>query len=312
MSDIIAAAPSAQPARLSIVEAADRLAEQRSAEAHLARRAEAAGEVMGGEPEEGDAPDDVADRADSTSEAPDDGLIDLGDGLRVSLDQVREGFMLKADHTRKTQALAEERRAVEAVRAQKLMALEQALEQALGQLQQQAAPSKSLQALLAEDPVNGLARFAQQVDRMQQLSAARELARGQRNEHLAAAKAERDRHLAQHYWTSAAEAEKGIAEAVGYAKSYGYGDEFLAAALNDPHAVAILDKARKFDELQAGKARIERLVADKPKVVRPGAKVSAQAANHGAAQSARSKLKSSGSLSDAVAYLQAQRKTKGA
>jgi hypothetical protein len=52
-------------------------------------------------------------------------------------------------------------------------------------------------------------------------------------------------------------------------------------------------------------------VADKPKVVKPGAKVSAQAANHSATQSARNKLKSSGSLSDAVAYLQAQRKTKG-
>ncbi|MCC6912062.1 MAG: hypothetical protein IT566_00055 [Rhodospirillaceae bacterium] len=300
MSDSQAAAPSAQPASISIAEAAGRLAEQRDAEP--------AGDAMGGDPDGGDVPEGAVTSDSAEPEAPDDGLIDLGDGLRVSLDQVREGFMLKADHTRKTQALAEERRAIETIRAQKVMALEQAL----GQLQQQAAPSKSLQALLAEDPVNGLARFAQQVDRMQQLSAARELARGQRNEHLAAAKAERDRHLAQHYWTSAAEAEKGIAEAVGYAKSYGYGDEFLAAALNDPHAVAILDKARKFDELQAGKARIERLVADKPKVVRPGAKVSAQAAHHGAAQSARSKLKSSGSLSDAVAYLQAQRKTKGA
>jgi len=227
--------------------------------------------------------------------------------LRVSLDQVREGFMLKADHTRKTQALAEERRAIEAIRAQKIMALDQAL----GRLQHQANSPKSLQALLAEDPVNGLARFAQQVDRMQQLSAARDLAREQRDEHLAAAKADRDRHLAQHYWTSAAEAEKGVADAINYAKSYGYGDDFLAAALNDPHAVAILDKARKFDELQAGKARIERMVADKPNVVRPGAKVSAQAAHHTAAQSARSKLKATGSLSDAVAYLQAQRKTKG-
>jgi hypothetical protein len=63
--------------------------------------------------------------------------------------------------------------------------------------------------------------------------------------------------------------------------------------------------------VQAGKAGIERIVADKPKVVKPGAKVSTQAAVQSAADAARSKLKTSGSLSDAVAYLQAQRKAEG-
>ena len=234
-------------------------------------------------------------------------MIDLGDGVSVTLDQVREGFMLKADHTRKTQALAEERRALEAVRAQKLLALEQAL----GQVQQQIAAPKTLQAYLAEDPVNGLARFAQQVDRMQQLAAARDLARQQRDEHLSAAAAARDRQLAESYWTSPEEARKGVAEAASYARSYGYDDGALAAAMVDPAVVAILDKARKFDELQAGKARIERMVADKPRVVKPGAKVTSQAASQSAAAHARARLKSSGSLGDAVAYLQAQRKTKG-
>lgn len=312
MSDSQAAAPSAQQPSLSIAGAAAKLAEQRTADANLARRAEAAGQVMGGAPEEdGEAvtmPAPDAEAAPAGSEdAGADPLIDLGDGVKVTLAQVREGFMLKADHTRKTQALAEERRALEAMRAQKLAALEQSL----GQLQQQITAPRSLQALLAEDPVNGLARFAQQVDRMQQLSAARDLASRQRDEQLATVRAARDRELAENYWTSRADAEKGIAEATAYAKTYGYGDEFLATALNDPHAVAILDKARKFDELQAGRSRLERLVADKPKVVRPGAKVSAQAAHHAAVQGARGKLKSTGSLSDAVAYLQAQRKAKG-
>jgi hypothetical protein len=312
MSDSQAAAPSAQQPSLSIAEAAGKLAEQRTADARLARRAEAAGQVMGGEPEdESDVapppPSEASDEAANLPEGPADNIIDLGDGVQVTLEQVREGFMLKADHTRKTQALAEERRALEAMRAQKLAALEQAL----GQLQQHVTAPKSLQALLAEDPVNGLARFAQQVDRMQQLSAARDLARQQRDEHLATLRAARDRELAEGYWTSRGEAEKGIADATAYAKTYGYGDDFLATALNDPHAVAILDKARKFDELQAGRSRLERLVADKPKVVRPGAKVSAQAAHQSVVQGARSRLKSTGSLGDAVAYLQAQRKAKG-
>ncbi len=306
MSDTQPAAQNAQPESLSLAQAAGKLAEQRTAEAELTRRASAAGEATAAAPEDDlVAPVPAAD--DATGEAVDEGLIDLGDGLKVTLDQIREGFMLKADHTRKTQALAEERRAIEHIRAQKLAALEQAL----GQLREQATGPSSLQALLAEDPVNGLAKFAQQVDRMQQLAAARDLARQQREDHLAAARAERDKYLAQHYWTSPAETEKGLAEALSYAKSYGYDDDYLAAALNDHNVVTILDKARKFDELQAGKARLERLVADKPKLVKPGAKVSAQAAHSSAAQSARGRLKASGSLSDAVAYLQAQRKVKG-
>lgn len=312
MSDSQAAAPSAQAASLSIAEAAGKLAEQRAAEAQLARRAEAAGQVMGAVPDdEGEmvpaVPADMTEAPTDIGNDAQDGLIDLGDGLRVSLEQIREGFMLKADHTRKTQSLAEERRALESVRAQKLAMLEQTL----AQLQQQVTTPKSLQALLAEDPVNGLARFAQQVDRMQQLAAAREMTRRQREEHSAARRTERDRHLAERYWSSREDVEKGVADAHGYAKSYGYGDDYLSDALADPNVVAILDKARKFDELQAGRSRIERMVADKPKVVRPGAKVSAQAAHHSAAQGARSKLKATGSLSDAVAYLQAQRKTKG-
>ncbi len=307
MQDNQAAAQSAQPAPLSIADAGAKLVDQREAEARLVRRANAAGEAMGGDPSEDDAPPGPEDAGAPVLENPDDRLIDLGDGLRVSLDQIREGFMLKADHTRKTQALAEERRAVEAIRAQKIMALETAL----GHLQQQVTSPRTLQALIAEDPANGLTRFAQQVDRMQQLAAARDLARQQREEYMTAARAERDRHLAQNYWSTPAEAERGIAEAHGYAKSYGYGDDDLAAALNDPNVVAILDKARRFDELQAGRSRMERMVADKPKVMRPGVKVGAQAANHTAAQSARSRLKATGSLSDAVSYLQAQRKTKG-
>lgn len=319
------------------VSAAARMLSRKAAEARLARRAEAAGAAMGAQDEDAPAGDLPAENApaDSSAEAPpgeatggadagpefgpesgpepgdapDAGetLIDLGDGVQVTLDQVREGFMLKADHTRKTQALADERRALEAMRGQKLAALDAALQA----LQREAVPMKGLQAYLAEDPANGLQRFAQQVDRLQRLAAARETARQQRGEHMAAARAARDRRLAQDYWRSAQDADAGIAAATAYAQGYGYDAAYLAEAMIDPTVVAILDKARQFDELQAGRARVSRMVADKPKVVRPGAKVSAQAASQSAAQAARSRLRSSGTLSDAVAYLQAQRKARG-
>lgn len=308
MSDTQSAAPNAQAGTLSIVQAAAKLAEQRTADA---RRAEAAGQVMGDEPEEEDslepipAPDpDVAPVEAEGAGA--DGLIDLGDGVKVTLEQVREGFMLKADHTRKTQALAEERRALERDRKVKLSRLDEALTR----IQEQSGPPKPLQAFLAEDPARGLQRFVEQTDRHQRIAAAREQLKREREDQLAGARKRRDEQLAADYWTSRAETEKGIADAAAYAKSYGHDEAALTEFLADPSVIIVLDKARKYEELQAGKAHIERLIADKPKVVRPGAKVSAQAAHQSAVQGARSKLKATGSLSDAVTYLQAQRKVK--
>jgi hypothetical protein len=330
MSDSQAAAQSAQQPSLSIAAAAEKLrvqreaqqsksisdsdaagklAEQRAAGDLSAEAQRAKAEVKGGEPDEGDeaAPVVSTESAIAAAAAADDGLIDLGDGLKVTLDQVREGFMLKADHTRKTQALAEERRALERDRKDKLSRLDEALTR----FQEPTGPSKPLQAFLAEDPANGLRRFVEHIDRQQRIAIARELAKQERADHLAAAGKLRDEKLRSDYWPSKAEAETGVADAAAYAKSYGYDDAALTDLLTDPSVIMVLDKARKFDELQAGKARIERIVADKPKVVKPGAKVSTQVAVQSAADAARSKLKASGSLSDAVAYLQAQRKATG-
>jgi hypothetical protein len=49
------------------------------------------------------------------------------------------------------------------------------------------------------------------------------------------------------------------------------------------------------------------MIADKPRVVKPGAKVSHQAAGQSAIQNAHARLKSSGNLADAVALLRTMR-----
>ena len=81
---------------------------------------------------------------------------------------------------------------------------------------------------------------------------------------------------------------------------------FLGLA-GEMHLERVMDKAAKYDALQAGKDKVARMIAGKPKVVRPGAKQTSQAQGQAAVRSAHAKLKSSGNLADAVALLRTLR-----
>jgi hypothetical protein len=121
--------------------------------------------------------------------------IDLGDGVKVSLDEVRDGFMLKADHTRKTQNLAADRRQFESERTQRL----HELEHLVGALKHQIPRPRSLKDWLAEDPQGGLGKFAEQTERLELLVNATRAGESQRARALLEAEAARDRDLADSY-----------------------------------------------------------------------------------------------------------------
>lgn len=74
----------------------------------------------------------------------------------------------------------------------------------------------------------------------------------------------------------------------------------------------MVDKAAKYDALQKGSGKVARMIADKPRVVRPGAKHSNQAQGQAAVRNAHAKLKSSGNLADAVALIRTIRARGGA
>lgn len=227
--------------------------------------------------------------------------IDLGDGMRVSLKEVRDGFMLKADHTRKTQALAAERRQHEAERIHRL----RELDQLIGTLVNQAPRPKSLKQHLAEDPAYGLARFAEQTENLGRLAHAARAAESHKARAVAEAEAARDQELAETYepsWAHAPTRQKAYAALSAYALSEGaHPDE--VRGLVRPWMIRMVDKAAKYDALQKGSGKVARMIADKPRVVRPGAKHSTQALGQAAVRNAHAKLKSSGSLADAVALI---------
>ena len=236
--------------------------------------------------------------------------IDLGDGMKVSLKEVRDGFMLKADHTRKTQALAAERRQHEAERIQRL----RDLDQLLGALVSQAPRPKTLKQHLAEDPAYGMARFAEQTENLGRLAHAARAAAHHKVRVVAEAEAARDRDLAESYdpsWADQATRHKAYAALSAYAVGEGADPAELRGMVR-PWMIRTLDKAAKYDALQKASGKVARTIADKPRVVRPGAKHSQQSYSQAAVRNAHAKLKSSGNLADAVALIRTIRARGGA
>jgi hypothetical protein len=255
-------------------------------------------------PTETGAPSDDAD-ARGLDESEPSQTIDLGDGVTVSLGEVRDGFMLKADHTRKTQNLAAERRQFESERAQRL----HVLENLVGALKHQIPRPRSLKDWLAEDPQGGLGKFAEQTERLELLVNATRASESQRARGLLEAEAARDRDLAESYnaeWSDQGKRQRDYAALSSFALKEGARPEELRGLVR-PWMIRVMDKAAKYDALQASKGKVAKMIADKPRVVKPGAKVSHQAAGQSAIQNAHARLKSSGNLADAVALLRTMR-----
>lgn len=335
MSDQAQAAVPAQPATLTYAEAASAYAAakaagianpvseaartlgQRGAQARQERLAQAQAKP----PEDAQPPENEP-SADSTPGATDDGVspdatdpsqdepaaqtIDLGEGVIVTADEVRERLMLKADHTRKTQELAEMRKGLEAERSQRLTQLDGII----GALQQKIGQPKTLKQWLADDPVQGLERFADQQEQMQEVNRAHQ-AKTQAEQHaFSEALQLRDKHLAESYnteWSDAAKRDADYTKLSAFALSLGAKPEQVRN-MTDPWMIQVLHKASQFDALKAEGAKVTKAIADKPQIVRPGVKVSGQAAQQNSVQQGMSRLKQTGSIADAAAVLGLRRR----
>lgn len=262
-----------------------------------------AAETLSEDTASGEQPDATA--ADADGESQSDGTIDLGDGVKVTLDEVRDGFMMKADHTRKTQALAEERKAFEADRTQRLTHLDTLI----GAAQASLGQPKSMKQWLAEDPVDGMMKFAEQQERFEQFGHLIEARQQEQARHLGQLRQATIQGLSAKHGGNA---DSVFSKAVQYvASKTGTDQRAVESMLLHPEAVELVNDAIAYRELKSKEGAVKRTIADKPKVTKPGAKVSAQSQNQSAVQNARASLQKSGSLKDAVAYLQAQRKARG-
>ena len=88
-----------------------------------------------------------------------------------------------------------------------------------------------------------------------------------------------------------------------YGAQYGFSPEEIAAAGIDHRQLVVLEKAIRWDRLEAQKARVATRIEGRPPVKTSGKRLSSEARRSREASGAMERLKSTGRLDDAVRAL---------
>lgn len=279
------------------------------------------GETSDDGEEEAPADPDAADESDETDE-PDDSeetpqtftvKID-GEDKAVTLDELTRGYSRTADYTRKTMALAEDRKAFDAER-QDTTQTREAYTEALVQMKAMFAPveddAEALQQLRQDNPAEWSAKMEEKRQRQDNLRTveaeqARVVEEAQREaaeKHAETVKAEEAKLLERFpEWSDAAKRSAGEALIVDYAiNSLGLtADE--VNKISDHRLVVALSKAAKWDALQAKKPAVQAKV-EAAKVVKPGS-TQTQRAPVSDVTRAKQRLAKTGRVQDAALALE--------
>lgn len=233
-----------------------------------------------------------------------------GEPQEVELDELLKGYSRTADYTRKTQRLAEERKAfdadAQAVRSERerYADLLEQLEHAVTQSQPQ---EPDWAALRAKDPAEFAAQFAEHQAAKEKMRAvqeerarvAQQEAAEQQVTRAQALQAEQDRLFAAvPEWQDPDAAKKERADLLSYGQEAGFTQAELENVV-DHRAVLMLRKAMLYDRLQSGKAAVQQKAKKTPTIAPGGAKKAKKPPAPG--QVARDRLKKSGSVRDATA-----------
>jgi hypothetical protein len=233
-----------------------------------------------------------------------------GEEVEVELDELIKGYQQGTDYTKKSQALAEQRKAIEAERnhleyvKQERQAYAQKL-QALDSFLTQQNQGVDLEVLKETDPIGYAVAVAEQSQREKQLAVVRNeqqrIAQQQQSEQQASLQ----NHLRQ-------ESEKLVSlipelatpqgDAVrkqirDYAKSVGWSDQELSSVY-DSRAVMTLYKAMKYEQLQKSKPELNKKLQSAPKMMRSGTSV--PQAKSSQDKQAMQRLRETGKVSDAA------------
>ena len=240
-----------------------------------------------------------------------------GEEREVTFDELVDGYQKGLDYTKKSQSVAEQRKAVEAER----IAIEQAkqardayaqrlnlIEDFLGKQNE----GEDLAALKEVDPIGYAVKVAERTEREKQLAMVQaekqRIAQQQISERQAelqqaiAREAQRVAEVIPEYADAqkGAEVKKAIRE---FAKSVGYSDQELAQVY-DSKAVQVLWMAAQWQKLQAQKPQMTKKVQEAPKMLRPGTAATQKVAADESVKKSYSQLRKSGKVSDAAALFE--------
>jgi hypothetical protein len=233
--------------------------------------------------------------------------------IEVTLEELQQGYSRTKDYTKKTQALAETRKAVEAEKAR----IEEAKQlrdtyaqrlQIIEQMLNQNPDNENLSELKESDPIGYAIKVAERAEREKQLQAVQaekqRIAQQQQSEQQEQLK----NHLAQEAqklkewipeFRDEVKADLARKEIRSYAKSIGFSDQELANVY-DARAVQTLYKAMQYEKLMKGKGVATKKVSEAPKTLKAGAAQPQGSSEQEAMKKQFQKLKQSGNKRDAA------------
>lgn len=226
-----------------------------------------------------------------------------GQEVEVPADELVKGYQRQSDYTRKTQELAEQRKAQEAEIAQAQQRYAQALQTVESFLQSQ-GPQPPDPSLREHNPIEYLTQMDAYRAHREQLQAAQserawlqqQQEQRQAEERKALVQQEEQRLLEViPQWRNPDVAKKEKGEIAEFLKTVGYSDQEISSVARSRDLLVARD-AMKYRQLQAQKPKAIAKAKGKPKVAKPGTTQKTTTDF----SSARQRVKKTGSVDDAA------------
>ena len=232
-----------------------------------------------------------------------------GKEIEVTLDELQKGYSRTQDYTRKTQQIAETRKAVEAevvaIRAER-----EQYAQLLGALQQQLETAGEQpvdwERLYAEDPIEWVRQRELSRDKQEKQAAIQseqqrlsQLSAQQRAEEMKTILAQQQEELikAVPEWKDSKKAKAEKALLIEFGQKIGYSEEELKNVF-DHRAVVTLRKAALYDQMVSKRKDIKPVVNNGPRPVKPSAAGRVSSTTEGTR--AKQRLAKTGRVDDAA------------
>ena len=235
-----------------------------------------------------------------------------GKEVEVTLDELQKGYSRTQDYTRKTQQIAETRKAVEA-EASAIRAEREQYAQLLGALKQQLESTEApvdMDRLYNEDPIewvrqsevmrqkqDKLAAIQSEQQRLSQLTAQ------QRAQEMQAHLATQQEALIQAVpeWKDSKKAQAEKALLVEFGKKIGFSDDELKNVY-DHRAVIALRKAALYDQMMSKRGQIKPVINNGPRPAKPSA--AGRVSTTTESTRAKQRLAKSGRVNDAASAIE--------
>lgn len=271
--------------------------------------AEETEEVLEAEPEYAEDSEEVQEEPEETPRY----RVKVGnEELEVDLDELIKGYSRTSDYTKKTQTLAEQRKAIEAERTRidEAAKLRDQYAQRLTVIEQMLAsqPEENLAELKETDPIQYAVKVAERSERDKQLAVIRQ----ERQAIAARQQAEQQERLKQHLASEAEKLRSAIPEMADdvkgevirkeikdFARSIGWSEQELASVY-DHRAVLTLYQAMQWQKLQSKRPETTKKVSEAPRMLKPGTTGKQTTAEQDAIKKMRAKLAKSGDKRDAA------------